>query len=111
MFQQLNLAGYARRHNRSIFAAVLVLGALVVTGLMQAGSAHAAGSANLSVSQAFSGSSTSGKTVDTITIHNAGPDTATNINYSKFLATTSNVVTVTSNVGVCEFMPPPSSAW
>jgi hypothetical protein len=110
MISQLTLSGYARRHVRSILVAVLVLGALVPV-LLQSGSARAAGSADLSVKQAFSGSSTSGKTVDTITIHNFGPDTATNINYSKFLATTSSVVTVTSNVGVCEFMPPPSSDW
>lgn len=110
MFHQLGLWGYSRRHVRFVLVAALVLGALVA-GLMRSGSARAVGSANLSVSQAFSGSSTSGKTVDTVTIHNAGPDTATNINYSKFLATTSSIVTVTSNVGVCEFMPPPSSAW
>jgi len=89
----------------------VVLGTIVTSILWRPSAAHAAGSANLSIRQAFSGSSTSGKTVDTVTIHNAGPDTATNINYSKFLATPSSVVTVTSNVGVCEFMPPPSSAW
>jgi hypothetical protein len=99
------------RHPRSILIAVLVLGALVTVGLLGPGAARAAGSADLSVRQAFSGSSTSGKTVDTITIHNAGPDTASNITYSKFLATTSSGATVTSNVGSCVSMPPPSTAW
>jgi len=59
----------------------------------------------------FSGSSTSGKTIDTITIHNAGPDAASNITYSKFLATTSSVATMTSNDGSYVSTPPPSSAW
>lgn len=111
MFQQLTLFGYGRRHARAILVVLLALGAFVAGAVMQPGSARAAGSADLSIKQAFSGGSTNGKTVDTITIHNLGPDTATNINYSKFLATTSSVVTVTSNVGVCEFMPPPSSTW
>ena len=93
-------------------ASVASSSALVASSIFwRPSAAHAAGSANLSVRQAFSGSSTSGKTVDTVTIHNAGPDTATNINYSKFLATASNVFTVTSNVGVCELMPPPSTTW
>jgi hypothetical protein len=111
MFQQLALFGRPRRLARYLLVVALVLSAIVASILWRPSAAHAAGSADLSVRQAFSGSSTSGKTVDTVTIHNAGPDTATNINYSKFLATTSSAVTVTSNVGVCEFMPPPSSAW
>lgn len=111
MFQQLALAGHLRKHVRYLLVVALVLSAVTTSIFWRPSSAHAAGSADLSVRQAFSGSSTSGKTVDTVTIHNAGPDSATHINYSKFLATTSGVVTVTSNVGVCEFMPPPSTAW
>jgi hypothetical protein len=111
MFQQLAFSVRVSKYARYLLAVALVLSAIVASTLWRPAAARAAGTADLSVRQAFSGSSTSGKTVDTVTIHNAGPDTATNINYSKFLATTSSVVTVTSNVGVCEFMPPPSTAW
>jgi hypothetical protein len=111
MSQALARSGRTRKHARFVIVAAVGLGTLVAVGLLGPGAAWAAGTADLSVKQVFSGSSTSGKTVDTVTIHNAGPDTATNINYSKFLATTSATVTVTSNVGVCEFMPPPSTAW
>jgi len=111
MFQQLALTAHTRKQARYILVVALVLSALVTSVLWRPSAAHAAGSADLSVRQSFSGSSTSGKTVDTVRIHNGGPDTATNINYSKFLTTTSTFVTVTSNVGVCEFMPPPSNTW
>lgn len=111
MAQQFALPGNTWKRARSVLAAALVLGALVAMAFVRPGSTRAAGTADLSIRQAFSGSSSSGHTVDTITIHNAGPDSATNINYSKFLATTSSTYTVTSNKGVCEFMPPPSTAW
>jgi hypothetical protein len=111
MSQQLAFSGHPRKLAGYVFVVALVLTALVGSILWRPSAAHAAGSADLSVRQAFSGSSTSGRTVDTVTIHNAGPDAAANINYSKFLATTSSTVTVTSNAGVCEFMPPPSNAW
>ena len=111
MAQLLRLFANARNHARTILVAVLVLCAFLIPSLLGPGSAQAAGSADLTIRQAFSGSSTSGKTVDKVTIHNNGPDSATNINYSKFLATTSSVVTVTSNVGVCEFLPPPTTSW
>jgi hypothetical protein len=110
MSQQRAVA-WATRPAFVVVVGVVLVAMVMALGLLRPAATRAAGGADLSIRQAFSGSSTSGKTIDTVTIHNAGPDTATNINYSKFLATTSSTVTVTSNAGVCEFMPPPSSAW
>jgi len=111
MSQQLTRSGAGRNRVRAILAMVGVVAVVVAAGLMRPGAARAAGSADLSVKQVFSGSSTSGNTIDTVTIHNYGPDPATNINVSKFLATTSGTFSVLSNKGVCERMPPPSTAW
>ena len=70
--------------------AVLSVTALALIGgacafLSTGGSAAAAGTADLSVSQKISGSLTSGQTVDTVSIHNAGPNTALNVNMDSLL--------------------------
>lgn len=111
MHTSLDAARARRRAIPLLVTALLLAGGAVAASIALTAPASAAGSADLSITQKFSGSATSGRTVDTVTLHNAGPDTATNINYSKFLATASGTVTVTSNVGVCEFMPPPATTW
>jgi Domain of unknown function DUF11 len=103
--------GRFRRRQRLLggsLVAVLVVGFSLATQLVSGGSASAAASANLSITQKFSGSSTSGSTIDTVTIHNAGTDAASNLNLSMYLKTTSSNRAVGSNAGTCELAPAPA---
>ncbi len=86
--------------------------ALAIAGgialLVPGGAASAAGTADLSVSQSISGSSVSGQTIDTVTVHNAGPTTADHVNITSLLKTASSTFGIHANFGSCELAPPPS---
>jgi hypothetical protein len=89
--------------------AALVLGSTAALLVVTGGSAAASPAAvDLSVTQRISGSSTTGQTVDTLTIHNAGPSTANHVNLTMLLKSTSNFILTSTNHGTCETEPPPS---
>jgi hypothetical protein len=99
------------RRRRSLIT-VMSASALVIAGgaatlLATSTTATAASSADLSLVQTISGSSTSGETVDTIRVHNAGSATANHINISVFTKSTSNFILTASHSGTCETGPPP----
>jgi hypothetical protein len=90
---------------RALASLIVVGGVVVVLG---SGAAFAVSSADLSISQRFSGSSTSGSTIDTVRIHNAGPSTAANVSLVMFIKTTSTSLGIASSGGgVCEVEPAP----
>ena len=99
--------------NRSVLAVVsTAVMALVGAGAIVAvtgGSASASASnADVSVTQHISGGSSNGQTVDTVTVHNAGPATANNVNVTMLLRSSSNFILTSTNRGTCETEPPPS---
>ena len=112
MITQSRVCPNGRRHRHPL-AARIAAAALVVSGgvtavVVPGGVASAATTADLSVSQRISGSSVSGQTIDTVTIHNAGPATATSVNFTSLLTTASSGLYIRSNTGTCQLAPPPS---
>ena len=102
--------GHRRRHPLAarVAAAALVVAGSVTAVVVPSGAALAAATADLSVSQRISGGSVSGQTIDTVTVHNAGPATATNVNITSLLTTASSGLYIRSNTGTCQLAPPPS---
>src|SRR4051794_38597281 len=104
--------GGLRGARRRIPAAALTVGSLVGGAAamltLSTGTAGAASTANLGVSQTFSGSTSSGKTIDTIKVTNAGPDTATNVIVLLYLKSSINGYGVFGNAGVCVASPAPA---
>jgi hypothetical protein len=102
-----------KSRKRSLVAAVST-GALVFSGaaalLVLTGASASAGPSNadVSVKQHISGGSSNGQTVDTLTIHNAGPSTANNVNLTMLQKSSSNFILTSVNHGTCETEPPPS---
>jgi hypothetical protein len=87
-------------------AALTAAGAAAIAG---GPSASAVATANLAVSQSFSGGTTSGETVDTVTIKNLGTATASNINLTILIKTASTTTYVSAhNGGTSELSPPPT---
>jgi len=100
--------GSAVNGYKACVVAALVAGSAGGVALLSSGDAVAAGSADLSISQRFSGTSTSGSTLDTVRIHNAGTATASNVNLSMFIKTASTTLNIASSgSGVCELAPAP----
>lgn len=92
---------------RTLAAMSLVIAGGAVA-LVASGSATAASSADLSIRQRFSGGATSGATLDTVRIHNAGPSTASNISLVMLIkAKITNLGISSSGGGVCELEPAP----
>jgi hypothetical protein len=104
----------ARTSRKRSFVAVVSTGAITLVGTaalvaVMGGSASAVSSnADVSVRQHISGGSSNGQTVDTLTIHNAGPSTANNVNVTMLLKSSSNFILTSTNRGTCETEPPPS---
>lgn len=98
-----------RRALISVVSSVALLGAgaaaLVLAG---GGSASAVSTADLSLSQSISGSSTAGTTLVNVTVHNAGSSTATGVSLSVFLKSTSTTIGTHASFGTCSFAPPPT---
>jgi hypothetical protein len=91
----------------TVVAATLATSGFIVA-VLASGTAAAAGSADLSIRQTFSGGSTSGATLDTVRIHNGGSSTANNVNLAMFIKTTSAHLGISSSGGgVCELEPAP----
>ena len=89
--------------------AALVLGSTAAVLALTGGTASASPSTvDLSLTQRISGSSTSGQTVDTVTIHNAGPSTANHVNVTMLQKSTTNFILTSANRGTCETEPPPT---
>jgi hypothetical protein len=112
MNSDLELQPVIHRRGRSLIA-VISSSALVIAGgaailLATSAPAAAASSADVSLVQTISGGSTSGATVDTIRVHNAGSATANNTNISVLTKSTSNFILTSSHSGVCETAQPPS---
>jgi large repetitive protein len=106
-------AATSTSRKRSLIAAVST-GAMALVGMaavvaVTGGSASAATSnADVSVKQRISGGSSNGQTVDTLTIHNAGPSTANNVNLTMLQKSSSNFILTSANHGTCETEPPPT---
>jgi hypothetical protein len=98
-----------RRRLVALVPAVLLAAAAGTSALVSGGgAASAATTTDLSVSQAFTGGTTSGQTVDTITIRNRGTATASNINVAMLIKTASTSTSVSAhNGGISELSPPP----
>jgi len=107
----LSLRRLAR--GRRLAASAITVTALAAGGglaafAFDAGSAGASSTANLAISQTISGSATSGSTVDTLKVSNAGPNTATNVIVQLYLKSATTGYTVFGNAGTCVVTPPPS---
>jgi hypothetical protein len=101
-----------RTTRKRVLVTAVAVATLVLAGsggaALVAGSASAGSTADLAVSQSISGSSTSGSVVDTVTIHNKGSASASNVNLVALLKSTSHHWSAFGSVGVCEAFTAPS---
>jgi Domain of unknown function DUF11 len=101
-----------RTTRKRALVTALAVATLVLAGsggaVLVAGSASAGSTADLAMSQSISGSSTSGHTVDTVTIHNKGSASASNVNLVTLLKSTSSHWSGFGSAGVCEAFKAPS---
>jgi hypothetical protein len=109
-----NTGGLTRlARSRRVLASALTLSALAAgAGLaafaVDAGSAGAAATANLGITQSISGSSTSGSTIDTVKVTNAGPSTATGVSALLYMKSSISSYVVHNSGGTCEVSPAPA---
>ncbi|MCW2495534.1 hypothetical protein, partial [Jatrophihabitans sp.] len=101
--------GHARRRLTGLAAAAALVGAACASAVfIGSGTASAASTADISVSQHISGGTASGSTVDTVTVHNAGAATANSIEAVYLLKSASHGYTVRSSTSAaCQIIPAP----
>ena len=98
----------SRKHSMVATGVMAIVATAAAVAVMGGSASAASSSADVSMRQHISGGSSNGQTVDTITIHNAGPSTANNVALTMLQKSTSNFILTSTNHGTCETEPPPS---